>query len=782
MNEHFSADELIKHPSNRCVLINGHQTLADALEALKEQAGLPNWYLVVQLPGGQFLAGRFTDLRQWEKTQERGQVRTTPVQKLSGSPLQPVDVVGDDIDLDKTSQLVTAHPLHLVVVTWEGSDTFMGIVTEESIRLALGAGAPLHSQPRQKEAQPVETPPVESVSQISPSAAGETPPTGNVTKTTTAGSQLPRSLGKTREVSKKLTPHLGRVWKILLGFFGIFGLLFTIYFSYFPTLFPDLFKQMNRPKMTHEWNLAVATFGTAGKESLSSDTAITISQVFYNKLKTEMESLKNEASIDFELMEPGTTGVISGDTPEARAGAASSLAAEINADMIIYGTIEKTTEGLVLNPEFFINIKNFQEAAEMVGQHSLGSSISISEEGSNLSLNVELSNRSQIMAYVVKGLSYYFTNAYEKAYELFNAANSSTLWNISSGREVIYLFVGNAALKANMLDKAEAAYNDALLLDFEYARAIAGLGSVYRAASVTDSPSEISIPDTSKLDKALQYYNLAQAAKNQPSTADIPTKVAFGKGEVYWSQANAGLITFDKAIQQYQVVIEQYNNGKNARIQELASEAHARLGIINLNNNQPDTALQELTTARDLSSHPFRRGLYWRLLGIVYKSQGKTEDAATAFQSAIKQYEAALPLTSQDDLRAMYKSSIAACYKELNDPAKAIAILNEAISLLPIKSKDLGSYDNKLAELYLMQNKPEDAKTAYQDALQAYQNILKQSQRVEVQAYYWSAIAACSKNLGDKEGAVTALQKAIQLLPEGSPYLETYQKQLDQMK
>lgn len=53
-----------------------------------------------------------------------------------------------------------------------------------------------------------------------------------------------------------------------------------------------------------------------------------------------------------------------------------------------------------------------------------------------------------------------------------------------SRKKVLYIFLGNVAIKAYYVDIAEAAYQEALAINPDYSRAYAGLASVCRAAVV----------------------------------------------------------------------------------------------------------------------------------------------------------------------------------------------------------------------------------------------------------------------------------------------------------
>jgi tetratricopeptide (TPR) repeat protein len=221
-----------------------------------------------------------------------------------------------------------------------------------------------------------------------------------------------------------------------------------------------------------------------------------------------------------------------------------------------------------------VSIKNFYEAEEVVGQHVLGSQISFSDTNNSLisqiNLNRELSRRSQLLSLLTKGLSLYSIHAYEDSYNYFKQANDQEFWQNENGREVAYLFEGNAAGKSFNFDEAEDALLKAIQIEPEYSRAYAGLGSIYYLLAFKDITSQNSIPSQIYLQKSTDYYNKALSAQIQPESADISTKVSFGLGQVNLTYWYLGENTLDNAISLFSNVISEYQNNNNERIQEIA--------------------------------------------------------------------------------------------------------------------------------------------------------------------------------------------------------------------
>jgi tetratricopeptide (TPR) repeat protein len=305
-----------------------------------------------------------------------------------------------------------------------------------------------------------------------------------------------------------------------------------------------------------------------------------------------------------------------------------------------------------------------------------------------------------VLSLLTKGLSLYFTHAYEDAMVFFQEANDDEYWQTLSGREVVYLFEGNAAGKSRLLEEAEEAYHSALEYEDEYARAYAGLGSVYYLQALEETQcKEVFEPDQGLLDSAKFNFGQALEASVMPESADIPTKVAIGLGQVYLVEWFAGEDKVDKSIEQFNLVITQYGGGANSRIQEFTSEAHGRLGLIERQTGHTEEAIMRFEKALELATNPGRRGLYLAALADLYESQGATEKAVDANRKSIEEYTKALTLTTHPEQRAEYWQALSQRYEKLGEINQAINAMNAAIEELPPDRCMLEDYKERLDSL-----------------------------------------------------------------------------------
>lgn len=158
-------------------------------------------------------------------------------------------------------------------------------------------------------------------------------------------------------------------------------------------------------------------------------------------------------------------------------------------------------------------------------------------------------------------------------------------------------------MKANDYDTAINELNNSLGVDPKYARPMITLGSVYYLQALkpfdqTKKPSDI---DSELLAEAIEKFNQALKAEHQPALSNIPTKAHFGLGQSFLMQSYSGLDTpLNAAVEEFEIVIANYGDGKNPNVRELAAESHARLGLIYDLSGHFSRAAQEYQSAADL--------------------------------------------------------------------------------------------------------------------------------------------------------------------------------------
>ncbi|MBI5964044.1 MAG: hypothetical protein HY863_11255 [Chloroflexi bacterium] len=500
---------------------------------------------------------------------------------------------------------------------------------------------------------------------------------------------------------EKIKEHRRSFWNRTNIFIAVLSSLVTIisflWFQIIPTF------NHTTPKMSGEWNVAVAGFANLDTDLQSADVEL-IQNVFFNRFKQEMQDLGDNANLVVQVRGADRFTSISGGSAEERASEAGKLANEINADMVIYGNVQQVEDGYVLQPEFYIRAENYYEAEELIGQHRFGGPISILATRdtlpSQIQLNIELTRRSKILALVTRGLSLYLIHSYDQASQFFTQANQDDLWQNSIGRESVYLFQANAALQQQKYDQVILALDQAIKINPDYGRGYIGLGIVHYILA-SESANQISFtPDGQELRLSIDFYEKAlSVAGTQPSSAEIPSKAAFGMGQIYLTKWILGEDTRERSIEEFQKVLTRYADGQEPQLQELAAESHARLAVIYRQDDQIDTALAEFQQALRLSTSPARKGLYHASISAIYRQQGDTPQADSESSLAIEQYQIALALPVSDKSKALYWAKIAEQYGLLQNTAQAVDAYENALKLLPVGSPDYEIYQQHLQAL-----------------------------------------------------------------------------------
>lgn len=364
-----------------------------------------------------------------------------------------------------------------------------------------------------------------------------------------------------------------------------------------------LWKKLYPEKMTGDFRIAVADFAVVGNPS-EANAGTELANGVYLKLNESLSGISKDFTIT--IWSPDKVGRIEGTTSEERAKSAEEIAKKIGADILVYGLIDMSNSVWQITPEFYVSSNNFYEAEEITGQYQIGETFSLVGQESvarRIEMSKKYDTRTQAISKISIGLAYFSLRDYENALKSFQSAEKIPDWEEEQGKEVLYLLIGNAAMKAKDFDVAIVNLSKSLSIDSDYARPLITLGSVYylQALESFDKTKEPSDIDLNLLDKAIKEFNQALKAKNQPTLSDVSTKAHFGLGQCLFMQSYAGAdVPLVNAVDEFQIVISDYGSGENPRVREIAAESHARLGLINDFSGYLSDAAQEYQLAADL--------------------------------------------------------------------------------------------------------------------------------------------------------------------------------------
>jgi tetratricopeptide (TPR) repeat protein len=395
-----------------------------------------------------------------------------------------------------------------------------------------------------------------------------------------------------------------------------------------------------QPKtMSGDFRIAVASFYEKGKspeKELGYDLADSV------RLRLEQDLREINPELVITVWGPDQVGSISGDTAEQRAQAAAKIASSINADMVVYGVVDVSSDPWKVVPEFFIAADNFYEAREIVGQNDLGTPIELpgaSNTAARYEFGKQMFARGKALSLMSVGLGYFALHEYESALETFQKGLDIDGWQDDQGKKVLYIMTGFAASKvgegmaqkqsleeaAKYFDLGQQYLQSAVSIDPEYTRPYIGLAnlSYLLALQPSNKSKKLADIDVALLQDCYRYLDHAEAASNKPPLADAETKIHFARGQCSMMEVLSGHARdLAPAIHEFEQVIADYGDGANPRIQELAAEAHARLALIARETGDNETAAGEYGTAASLlSKYPDRQKVFLaRQKDVLYKS------------------------------------------------------------------------------------------------------------------------------------------------------------------
>jgi tetratricopeptide (TPR) repeat protein len=363
--------------------------------------------------------------------------------------------------------------------------------------------------------------------------------------------------------------------------------------------------------MPNGFNIAVAEFSVA-EEVTTPEVGLEFSQWLLDFIERETGQLPEGLRV--ATRGPSLVGVVPGADPEKRIENARAIADKHGATILVYGTVFLDDGGLQVQPEFYVRDEGFGYGSEAAGPGQLGYPVTIDmtlDGEDRFNLNRTLNGRTQALQYLVSGLAKFFIRRYDEAAADFERAAAEEAWD--SGREVAYLLVGAAHLRRydqitnpGELAAAKENFLSAYGLNDEYGRAYLGLGAAARAeaAILCEDGTAICDADPAKLIEARDWYFGSLQTADQPTTAHIPVKAAYGLGQTHLLGFQHGIPGWSaqRAYDYFQAVIAAYEAEPTPELAWFAAHAHALSGFLAASRQQPDyeTMAAEYEKAIDL--------------------------------------------------------------------------------------------------------------------------------------------------------------------------------------
>lgn len=419
------------------------------------------------------------------------------------------------------------------------------------------------------------------------------------------------------------------------------------------------------PMASGKLNVVVAPFSnqTNGKCKAGKDIGALVASAFYSELASG--EYDKTSKIQPAFRSSGEVPALEGKTDTELTESAEKLARQINAQIVIYGTITCTeiTKKPSAKVMFFVAPSGFGDAQELIGEFSFSSGALYGNLNSGqdfLSSNENLQQKINVMSLVVNSLGSYLGENYQLALIPISAAIESPLWESEGGKEVIYILAGNIeqryAQQLNLagqekqalkeIGQAQNFYSLANELSQsggmgEYARAYIGLAGIehFYATYKSRTSCQLEDIDLEKIGLEKDKLNSAEKAKNSPITADILEKIAFDKAQIDLTLYAIGptSIKLEDVEKNYNFVISSYTNSEdpNLRIQEMAAHSYAGLAFINWYSGNDASVETNFNLAITTTETPSLQAGYLKSFGNFYSYKENYEKALIYYKEAL---------------------------------------------------------------------------------------------------------------------------------------------------
>lgn len=299
------------------------------------------------------------------------------------------------------------------------------------------------------------------------------------------------------------------------------------------------------PVMSGRFNVAVAEFGVLQDDGRlqTTDFGSYLSDRVYSALLAEQEqnpNLEGLAPGDLEIWRTGQ-----GETPPnvsiglvADAEQAAQLAANLNADMLIYGTLHTEGDPDSLELQFYYASPGLSsEPDAIVGRHRLGEPIAIRVSYAQdptlakTAVDAPLQTRAQALAWLTTAMTLDLSGKQSEALAvLLRAEEALGDWSPQDGKELLYFFIGRTALRLHQHGQAINAFQRAIDINSKYANAYLGLGTVFfdraQLYYLAEQVHNGQIP--TGLQQCISQENLVETSPDAESAlADINQAIAY---------------------------------------------------------------------------------------------------------------------------------------------------------------------------------------------------------------------------------------------------------------
>ncbi len=359
------------------------------------------------------------------------------------------------------------------------------------------------------------------------------------------------------------------------------------------------------------FNIVVPGFDATAPEA--AELARVISNRTFEQTENAMSGLTD---LGVASAGPEAVGSIDGDDAEARAAAVAGLADQLNANLVLYGTVDSNDGVSSVTVEMYISERGMTGATELAGRYALGTveRLTASPAAWELALTEFLDPRVRAIGEMFIGLAHYQLDDYAEAERRFESAEAT--WPVdgsaTNGKETVLHLLGNVAGLQDRPEDAAARYAAALELDPAYARAEFGLAEVrfqeFRGARCGGEGTE----DLDELAAALADFERI-AGEPAPPLSFLAERAEVEQARIALCMSLYGEDRLDGAKATLDRVVTEGSG--NPRLRNVIGEAHSSLATYHQLRNEPEKAIDEYRLAIETSLDDNRRAFYHSAIG-----------------------------------------------------------------------------------------------------------------------------------------------------------------------